>query len=622
MKRFQLLVLVAAITAAAIWWQFYRSRHTSSAAVAALLPKDTLVFLHLPDFNRSRAEFQRTDLYQIWLEPEVQEFLQKPRSKVAEEDGLRSVADDCASLQMKDAFLALTDIQYSAWKMVGGFRFKGDPDNAMRIVAKWKASLLRKNDTEPSKPEILKHQAHQIEVNTAGFFRLATVRSGEWIFWANDPEQLKPLLDRLDHPIKDSGGVLADDDLYGAASKRIPSIYTGCGFVRVAALAEKLRSADEDDEDNKFEALQTIQSLSVATSFDGGRIREITFIKMPKLPETNTLTRASLPVATKDSFLFLAGVLNVTKPGLPNSPAALGWMSGLQKIISTLSSSEVTSENWESAFGSEISWIGNWPSNAHLPSLVATLPVKDSAKANAILNQITTAFPDSPPWEHHEKNGIQYYSTETGGLFFSFSPTIGVSDRMMVAGANEEVVEAGLKRIADANSELAATRNFRAAERAIPTPQEMFVYIDPALIYTRLDAAIRPWLFMTAASLPRISDSVDLTKLPTADVVTRHLSPIVMSQRYDGEGYISESVGPITVGHAILGIGGLWVGGAGLLPNFSGKSPGYLDRPHRFAVPLRHCHSLMIFFLLDLRPIRSHKATILIGEICCGLTEM
>ena len=78
---------------------------------------------------------------------------------------------------MKDAFLALTDIQHSAWKMVGGFRFKGDPDNAMRIVAKWKAGLLRKSDTQPSKPEILKHQAHQIEVNTAGFFRLANTWS-------------------------------------------------------------------------------------------------------------------------------------------------------------------------------------------------------------------------------------------------------------------------------------------------------------------------------------------------------------------------------------------------------------------------------------------------------------
>ena len=73
---------------APIWLGFYRSRHTSSAAVTALLPKDTLAFVHLPDFNRSRAELHQTDLYKIWAEPAVQDFLQKPRAKIAAHDGL------------------------------------------------------------------------------------------------------------------------------------------------------------------------------------------------------------------------------------------------------------------------------------------------------------------------------------------------------------------------------------------------------------------------------------------------------------------------------------------------------------------------------------------------------
>ena len=575
MKRFQLVVLVAAVTAAAIWWQFYRSRHTSSAAVAAFLPKDTLVFVHLPDLNRSRAEFHRTDLYQIWREPDVQEFLQKPSSRFAGESGLGSMLEDCASLQMKDAFLALIGVQNGAWKIAGGFRFGGDHENAMKIVAKWKAKLLSDSSTKPSEPEVVQYQGHQIEVNTAGIVRLATVRDGDWILCTTDPDQLKPLLDQLDHRTNDSHMALADDDLYSEASKRMPSIYTACGFVRVAALAEKLSSRDEADQElgDKIEALRKIRSLSIATTFDGGKIRETTFINMPKLPETNSLTRASLPVATKDAFLYFSGMLNLTKPGLPNSPAALGWMGGLQEIINAFAASGVSAEAWESAFGSELSWIGNWPPNAHWPSLLATLPVRDPAKANAILHEITKTAPESSPWEHHEKNGNHYYSTQTGNVFLSFSPTVGVSERIMVVGPNEEVVETALKRVSDANSELAGTRNFRTAERTVPTAQQMFVYVDPALIYTRLDAAIRPWLFMTAASLPRISDNIDLNKLPPADVLARHLSPIVMSQRYDGDGYVSESVGPITIGHAIAGFGGLWVAGTGLPPKSPGKSP-------------------------------------------------
>jgi hypothetical protein len=64
-------------------------------------------------------------------------------------------------------------------------------------------------------------------------------------------------------------------------------------------------------------------------------------------------------------------------------------------------------------------------------------------------------------------------------------------------------------------------------------------------------------LFMSAAFLQGISETVDLNKLPPSDVITKHLSPIVMSQSYDGDGYIAESVGPVTVYQTILGVGGV-----------------------------------------------------------------
>src|SRR5439155_4062084 len=82
-------------------------------------------------------------------------------------------------------------------------------------------------------------------------------------------------------------------------------------------------------------------------------------------------------------------------------------------------------------------------------------------------------------------------------------------------------------------------------------------YIDPALIYTRVDATLRPMLFMSAAVLPGIADTVDLNKLPAPEIITKHLSPIVMSQSYDGDGYVAESVGPITLCQTIACVGGL-----------------------------------------------------------------
>jgi len=558
MKRFQLLVIVAAITAGLIWLSFYRSRHTSSAAVTALLPKDTLALIHLPDFNRSRAEWHQTDLYQLWAEPAVQDFLQRPRAKIPA-PGLEPTLQECESLQMKDAFVAVVTIEHGAWKIVGGFRFKGDSGNAEQIVTNWKTKLL---GTAPDlKQETVEYQGHQIQAATSGIVRLSTVRDGQWFFFANDPEQLKPLLDRVDGRVKDPDTALAADDVFATASKRMPFTYTGLAFARIDRLVEKLMpfAADEaPDSADQLGAIRQIRSLCAASSFDGGKIRDTIFVGMPKLLDAGDLTRASLAIATKDTFLYAAGFLNLTNPvPLPSSPGALGWMSGLQKITSALSANGITLEGWNSAFGPELSWVGSWPANSHWPALFATLPVKDQAKASKILSIMTTASDDSADWTHQEKEGVQYFSTRSGGQLFSFSPTIGLSDRMLVAGADTGSVETAMKRSTTGNSDLATSKNFKNAERAVPAAKQTFTYIDPALLYTRLDATLRPMLLMSAAFLPGIAETVDLSKLPAPEIITKHLSPIVMSQSYDGDGYIAESIGPVTVYQTILGVGGL-----------------------------------------------------------------
>jgi hypothetical protein len=251
-------------------------------------------------------------------------------------------------------------------------------------------------------------------------------------------------------------------------------------------------------------------------------------------------------------------------------------MSGFKSITTALSANGMTLEDWNNAFGPELSWVGDWPATSHWPSLVATLPVKDRAKANKIMSIVTRANEDSMAWTHQEKDGVQYFYTHSGGQLFSISPTIGLSDRLLVTGADAGSVEAAMKRSASGNSELATSRIFQNAERAVPIAKQVFTYIDPALIYTRVDATLRPVLFMGAAFLPGIADTVDLNKLPAPEIITAHLSPIVMSQSYDGDGYISESVGPITVCQTIVGVGGL--GGAAAML-YQHRSRGLVGPP-------------------------------------------
>jgi len=556
MKRFQLLVLAAAITAGAIWYGFYRSHHTSSVAVASLLPKETLVLIHLPDFNRSRAELHETDIYKLWREPSVQDFLQKPRGKMGPSGAWGPTVDKMTSLEMKDAFIALVSLDYSAWKMVGGFRSKADPAQADKILAGWRTEMF----THESRVESVttEYQGHQIQTDSAGIARISTVRAGQWFFVANDPEQLKPVLDRVDGRIKDQETALASEEQFKAALGHMPGAYAGLAYARVDRLLEKLLSATDKSAPEQMALVRQIRSFAGTTAFDGGKIRDKFFVGMPKLVETGALTRGSLPVATKETFLYAASFLNLSKQmQFGPQAAASAWMGGFQAIAETLSASGITLENWKAAFGDEFSLLGDWPATSRMPSLFVTLPVKDAAQGNKILTALAAEKPDGPEWTHQEKNGVHYFTTSSKGKMFSLSPTIGLSDRILIAGVDAESVETAMQRFAAGSSELAGSKNFQGAERALPKAEQAFAYLDLALVYTRLDAFLRPMLFMSAAFLPGVADTVDLNKLPSAEIISKHLGPITMAQSYDKDGYVAESIGPVTLYHTLMGVGAM-----------------------------------------------------------------
>ena len=114
-------------------------------------------------------------------------------------------------------------------------------------------------------------------------------------------------------------------------------------------------------------------------------------------------------------------------------------------------------------------------------------------------------------------------------------------------------MEEAIKRARGSSSELADSQSYKGADRLLPAPTNFFAYIDTVQLYSRLDASLRPMLLMAAAFVPAVAGSIDPTKLPAPEIITKHLSPIVSSQRYDGDGYMAESIGPITLDQ--LGIG-------------------------------------------------------------------
>jgi len=175
------------------------------------------------------------------------------------------------------------------------------------------------------------------------------------------------------------------------------------------------------------------------------------------------------------------------------------------------------------------------------------------ARASKIIETFTRAD-EGALWTQTDKDGVRYFSKQSAATLVAITPTIALSDRILIAGLNPVSVEEAVKRSTSSPSELSNSQTYKAAERLLPAPTNFFSYVDTAVLYSRLDASLRPMLLMAAAFVPAIARSVDLGKLPSPEVITKHLSPIISSQRYEREGYVAESLGPITLDQAAIGL--------------------------------------------------------------------
>jgi hypothetical protein len=144
---------------------------------------------------------------------------------------------------------------------------------------------------------------------------IATVYDGDWFFAANDLEALKMLLDRADKRMTDAATTLAKEESFTAAFAKIPAGYAVFAYGRLDRYFAKLATKLPQDGNAADQAtmLRQVKNIAGATSFEGGKIRDVLFVTMPKMNDAADLTRSSLSLATAESFLYGASILNLPK---------------------------------------------------------------------------------------------------------------------------------------------------------------------------------------------------------------------------------------------------------------------------------------------------------------------
>src|SRR5438128_11276254 len=458
MRRLIFVIIALGVAAFAGWYYWKVSLQISSAPVSTLLPQGTIFLAHLPDFNRTRDDWHDCDIYQLYREPAVQDFLRPALaglSNLPKTNAASQTLQEIEQLDPKHAFFALTALDNNTPRFVGGFRFRGSEEEAERVISRWRSTF--QEQTPGAKREKLQYQRHEIELVTAPPFTLATTYDRPWFFAATDLTGLKALLDRADHRAKNPEGTLDDDGAYRAAVAHRPSNYAAFFYLqpkifsdRLAALRAVVRSTPAPGESTMLEKMRCIAG---STRFENGKIHDVLFLGMPKLEQDVTLTRASVSLGTKETFFYLSMLLNLgERTNTLNQAASFAGA----KIFEALADSGITADDWKAAFGLELGSLADWPSSAHWPSLLLTFPVTDAAKAGKIAEALIHAD-ENASWTQTDKDGVRYFSKQSAASLVAITPTIGLSDRILIAGFNPVSVEEAMKRSTAAASELSGS---------------------------------------------------------------------------------------------------------------------------------------------------------------------
>ena len=134
MKKLVAVLLIALVVAAAVWVAMRIQMAKRLAVVPELLPQATLLLVELSDFQRTRTRWHESDLYQIWREPSVQAWLQKPLAQLPKKGIGHKIMEDFLQLGPTRGFLALTSIESNEPKLIGGFHFDQSPAEARKFV--------------------------------------------------------------------------------------------------------------------------------------------------------------------------------------------------------------------------------------------------------------------------------------------------------------------------------------------------------------------------------------------------------------------------------------------------------------------------------------------------------
>lgn len=578
MKKLLIIALIFAVLAISggIYWKRTRTPFVSRGA--ELAPADAIFFAHLPNLHRTQQRWKFTALSQLWHEPEMQAFLEKPIAKMNAETSWVAQFERWQGLEISEAFLAVTSIDGPEPRFVAGFSFAGSAAQVEALLEEPRAALKKARPT--GRAELVNYGAAEIETFTEKEATMAGVVRDNWYFLANSLELLEQTLDRYDHKNDVATGGLGSSASFVAATAPLPADPDGMMVAQLGTVMDRLgalmQASGQTLDEKQLMELQKTKSVAVATKLEGTNFRDTIFVLSEGGKAEPPLTQNALALTSPATLLYFAMTLPATLE-LPDSSAAMLTLllPNLAAMKESLATNGLTFADWNKAFGPEFGAVLDWPAETLQPSFLLTFDVRETAKAQAFAEALTGPSPGGRGWLKKEEGGaVIYAAPPSEGLSF-VSPTLALTERFLVAGLSPEAVAPVGARLKAGEPTLTGDPAFASAAKGLAPATSSYVYVDLRGLVERAYGTFRPFIIMSLAFAPDAGPWIDGGKLPSTETFTKHLGPIVMSQSTSEHGTVFESSGTLTINQLLIGA----VAGAvrASLPTLQNMQTGGLD---------------------------------------------
>jgi hypothetical protein len=531
-----LLFLLVAIGVVILW-----ERDSESLLPGQIAPSECLIYFELPKIDRTVKRWPDTALSQMLEEPSVQQFLEKPISKIPA--NWQAAGRAFAELRCGALFFGMTQTANDRW--ICGFQAGADDSTMQREISKLSKALFGL-----STKQVRAEDLGQSSFTEADSGQPYCTKVGSWTLLSRSIDLLKEAV--RNSKTRSTG--LQSQNLYRRCRASVPSDYDALTFVQgepsydlLTGFHWRYPGSGTAGENN---------AVLAVTAIEGARLRDTVFTFAAPAATRKPLDRQGLSMTSPSTIAYL-----VSRVGLSEVWSWCGRFAGESALA------ELIRDYMDEAksFGIEPEDLDKLVSAAEIivdrdsapDSLSAafSLQVIDPGKFQHLIDRVVAErFPDN--CSMREIAAIPAYSIHVNKYA---SIVFGLVDRHLLVSGSESNFSEFANRLRTHASGLGSDNQFRSVSRLVKDPDDLFLYIDTKSFFERVYEPSRSMLALGLEMMPITSRYFDGMALPETGEISKHLSPIVLSRRRVTDGVVDESIGPITAydGAALVAGGAL-----------------------------------------------------------------